>query len=319
MPNQEGGGPWWSIDHLLVDQDAIPTFVEVKRSSDTRIRREVVAQMLEYAANGTAYWRVETLRAIFEESERTAGRVPEDTVTGFVGGDVEDVESFWARLGENLAAARVRCIFVADEIPTTLRRLVEFMNEHLDTVEVLAVEIPQYTTTADGGVKALVPRLIGNTAKAQVTKNGPARAARQWDEESFMADVRKHSPQDEETARAIYEWAVGHADEVAWGKGRQDGSMIIGVRGTDGIQYAFTCWTYRRLEINFQYLLNRSPFRDDALRHELLERFNRVENINLPLEKVNLRPSISYEQFRQSQDELFGIMGWGVEQIRNTR
>ena len=29
-----------------------PTLVEVKRSSDTRIRREVVGQMLDYAANG---------------------------------------------------------------------------------------------------------------------------------------------------------------------------------------------------------------------------------------------------------------------------
>ena len=29
----------------------MPTLVEVKRSSDTRIRREVVGQMLHYAAN----------------------------------------------------------------------------------------------------------------------------------------------------------------------------------------------------------------------------------------------------------------------------
>lgn len=48
IPNQEGGGDWWSVDHLVVDQDAIPTFVEVKRASDTRSRREGVAQMLDY-------------------------------------------------------------------------------------------------------------------------------------------------------------------------------------------------------------------------------------------------------------------------------
>jgi hypothetical protein len=30
----------------------VPTLLEVKRSSDTRIRREVVGQMLDYAANG---------------------------------------------------------------------------------------------------------------------------------------------------------------------------------------------------------------------------------------------------------------------------
>src|SRR5690349_11033923 len=37
-----------SLDHLFVDGNGIPTLVEVKRSSDTRIRREVVGQMLDY-------------------------------------------------------------------------------------------------------------------------------------------------------------------------------------------------------------------------------------------------------------------------------
>jgi hypothetical protein len=49
----------WSLDHLFLDQDGIPTFVECKRASDTRNRREVVAQMLDYAANGIAYWSVD--------------------------------------------------------------------------------------------------------------------------------------------------------------------------------------------------------------------------------------------------------------------
>jgi hypothetical protein len=35
------------LDHLSVDQDAIPTLVETKRGEDTRGRREVVAQMLD--------------------------------------------------------------------------------------------------------------------------------------------------------------------------------------------------------------------------------------------------------------------------------
>jgi hypothetical protein len=34
-----------------LDQDAILTIVEVKRSTDTHVRREVVGQMLDYAAN----------------------------------------------------------------------------------------------------------------------------------------------------------------------------------------------------------------------------------------------------------------------------
>src|SRR3954470_22987896 len=51
IAGEEGGANRWALDHLFLDQDGIPTLVEVKRASDTRNRREVVAQMLDYAAN----------------------------------------------------------------------------------------------------------------------------------------------------------------------------------------------------------------------------------------------------------------------------
>jgi hypothetical protein len=39
---EEGARDRWSLDHLFLDQDGVPTLVEVKRGTDTRIRREVV-------------------------------------------------------------------------------------------------------------------------------------------------------------------------------------------------------------------------------------------------------------------------------------
>jgi hypothetical protein len=61
------GGPRGWLDHLFVDGEGIPTLVEVKRSSDSRVRREVVGQMLDYAANAAAGWRDNALRRLFEE------------------------------------------------------------------------------------------------------------------------------------------------------------------------------------------------------------------------------------------------------------
>ena len=52
IPEAVGGGNRFSLDNLYVDAEATPIFVEVKRSTDTRIRREVVGQLLDYAANG---------------------------------------------------------------------------------------------------------------------------------------------------------------------------------------------------------------------------------------------------------------------------
>src|SRR6266487_4898323 len=66
LASEEGGASRWSVDHIFLDQDAVPTLVEVKRSTDTRIRREVVGQMLDYAANAVVYWPVEQMRERFE-------------------------------------------------------------------------------------------------------------------------------------------------------------------------------------------------------------------------------------------------------------
>src|SRR5258708_2566450 len=68
IPTETDGPGWWSADHLFLDQDGIPTIVEVKRQTDTRIRREVVGQMLDYAANAVVHLNVDVIRGKFEEN-----------------------------------------------------------------------------------------------------------------------------------------------------------------------------------------------------------------------------------------------------------
>jgi hypothetical protein len=116
VPSEDNGANRWAVDHLFLDQDAVPTLVEVKRSSDTRIRREVVGQMLDYAANAMVYWPVERLRATFETACRQHGREPEEVFGEALG--ATDPEQFWLRVRTNLQAGRVRLIFVADAIPS---------------------------------------------------------------------------------------------------------------------------------------------------------------------------------------------------------
>jgi len=66
VPAEEDGTGRWSLDHLFLDQDGIPTLVEVKKGTNTDVRRKVVGQMLDYAANAVAYWPVEEVRSAFE-------------------------------------------------------------------------------------------------------------------------------------------------------------------------------------------------------------------------------------------------------------
>lgn len=155
-----------SLDHLFLDQDAIPTLVETKRRQDTRGRREVVAQMLDYAANVATHWTAEVLREWHAHRCESSGTKPEEDLTAFEHGLADDV-TFWARAGENLIAGNVRLIFVSDTIPDGLRVIVEFLNERMSPTEVLAVEVRQFLA---GGDQILQARLLGQTARARETK-----------------------------------------------------------------------------------------------------------------------------------------------------
>ena len=88
----EVGVSQWSIDHVFLDQEGVPTLVEIKRQSDSRIRREVVGQMLDYAANCLTYWSVETLKSSLKKTCDENGQPFEAVLAELVGtsADIDD-------------------------------------------------------------------------------------------------------------------------------------------------------------------------------------------------------------------------------------
>ena len=111
------------MDHLIVDQDAVPTLVEVKRASNPEIRRTIVGQMLEYAAHAAVTWTKDELRRSFEQSSRDQDRDPDQVLGELLGPDEDvDTDRFWDEVACNLAANRLRLLFVADGIPEPLER-----------------------------------------------------------------------------------------------------------------------------------------------------------------------------------------------------
>jgi hypothetical protein len=229
IPDQEGSSDRWSLDHVFIDQSGVPTLVEVKRSTDTRIRREVVGQMLDYAANAVLCWPVDTVRQRFEETCRERGREPDVEVADFLGlTEVADhdksISRFWEAVETNLRAGKIRLIFAADEIPSELRRVVEFLNEQMNPAEVLAIEIRQYVGT---GGRTLVPNVIRLLKRA--TTAGVSRRSVQWDRESFITTLQERQGSDAvSTANAILEWMPAHCPTIWWGEGRKDGSCFAG-------------------------------------------------------------------------------------------
>lgn len=178
IPAEDAGSNIWSLDHLFVDQNGIPTLVEVKRRGDTRIRREVVGQMFDYAANAVVYWPEGQIRSRYESDCEGAGTNPDQQLADFLRladdpDSCEDaVNRFWIEVDSNLRAGRIRMVFVADMIPPELRRIVEFLNGQMYPAEVLAIEIKQF---AGLGVVTLVPTVIGQTAQDKAIRESLAR------------------------------------------------------------------------------------------------------------------------------------------------
>ena len=179
-------GARWAVDHLIVDQDAVPTLVEVKRGANSEIRRTIVGQMLEYAAHASETWSADELRNAFENQVTAQGREPDDVLSDLLQDkDKSGFDHFWETISTNLAAKRLRLLFVADAIPDPLAQVVTFLNAQMPGIEVLAVEIKRFHGAAS---QTLVPRVIGRTTAASARGPSPPKLTRDSFLQAFPSD-----------------------------------------------------------------------------------------------------------------------------------
>lgn len=247
VPDKEDGGDRWSLDHLFLDQDGIPTLVEVKRGTDTRIRREVAGQMLDYAANAVVYWPVSEIEAKFEATCRETGADPDERLERFLEGE-EEPDEFWEGVRTNLQAGKIRMLFVADEIPPELRRIIEFMNVQMDPAEVLGIEIKQFVKDDQ---KAFVPQVVGQTAEATRRKTTQGE---KWSEGRFFDELQSQASEDEVAiARDLLQFGAAESGRTAdWGRGKV-GSFNYGVI-SNGIRMSlFSVHTTSHFSLNFEW------------------------------------------------------------------
>ncbi len=310
--SEDGAGRWY-VDHLFVDQDAVPTIVEVKRSSDTRIRREVVGQVLEYAANARLFWSSWELRSYFESNH---SKDDPREVFGACFSPETDYDEFWSSLEGNLKSGKMRLLFVADAIPPELRKIIEYLNEEMKNTEVLGLEVKQFIS--ESGLKTLVPKIIGQTSEA--LSLGKSRKSRQWDEESLYQSFREQGREDVmDIARTLLQWSREHCTRVWFGRGINYASFIPVVESNAVPYQLFVLYAYGRLEIPFYYYHNKKLFKSPESRMEILEKFNQVKGIHLPPEAITKRPSLDLKIFldKETLDGFFSVLNWLIRKIES--
>lgn len=212
VPADHNEGVHWSLDHLFLDQDGIPTFVECKLAANPEVRRKVVAQMLDYAANGIEYWEMEKL---LEAATRTAkkqdGTLEQAVLKLIEKDDPDAIESYWRDVEANLRSGKVRLIFVTEHAPRELRRLIEFLNEKMTDVRLFIVEIRQFICeghTAGEVQRALVPRAIG----AISPKSPPSTLLSR---EEFLSKCR---PEAREFFGSMLDKSEARKHSISWGQ-----------------------------------------------------------------------------------------------------
>jgi len=309
VPDELNGSNKWSLDHLFIDQDGIPTLVEVKRSSDTRIRREVVGQMLDYASNAVTYWSIDEIKNKFFESCKINNIEPDIKLLEL---DIEDTNKYWEVVDTNLKAGKIRMLFIADKIPKELKRIIEFLNEQMSPAEVLGVEIKQYGSKE---LKTLVPRVIGKTSMAQVKKG--QKPSNKWDEKSFFEELEKNNGIEvRDIAKKLISYFENKVTEIWYGEGKTIGSVIPILTINRVHHFIFSIWTDGKIEIPFQWMKKKKAFSNVEMRKKILSRLNQLEGVNIKDDRIDKRPWIYVKELKNKDNytKFINLMDWILDE-----
>lgn len=310
VADREEGGGRWSLDHLYVDQDGVPTLVEVKRSSDTRSRREVVGQMLDYAANGSRYWPIDELQNLFAARCAKRDKAPDDVLRSAFGADL-DVQAWWAAVEANLRDGVLRLVFVADRIKSELRSIIEFLNEQMTETTVLGIEVRQFVS-AEATHRTIAPQVVGESERAKVVKGG------RWNfERWFEVQQRRRDSQDVEVAKRLLEWARSNGVGASLGSGKHDAAMKL-ERTVDGQRVPVVhLFTVGRVELQLGQMRRAPAFADRDARRRFADRLNQIDGVTIEDDRLDLYPAFSIRLLRAEAalERFIDALGWAFAGI----
>ncbi len=284
IPDSKEGDERWALDHLFLDQDGIPTLVEVKRSTDTRIRREVVAQMLDYAANSAIYWEIQDIIESFHETCLGRNQDPDQVLINFLGRSFNP-EDFWQLVNANIKQGKLRLLFIADAIPPELQRIVEFLNEQMNPAQVLAMEIKQYTGQNQ---KTLVSRIVGQTMKAIDVKATRTGRSKIWDKESVLEQIRQLKGEKiVKVVDKLLSWCEDNGYTIRYTGGAKEGSANLGILSDTDDFYKIFDILAGKLWLPFDFLKTYPPFDNPEFRKELVIRLNGIRGFSFNQDKLD--------------------------------
>jgi hypothetical protein len=160
------------VDLVFVDSDGLVTLVETKLRANYESRREVVGQVLEYAAHASL-WTLEDVERMAAEFYSSA-QAPQD-LSGATFDSVADsflqadrnaeqasgptVDELRSAITASLAGGHLRVVVGIDEDVESLERIVRYVSRHSD-LQVVLMQVSRFRIDDERSV--LIPSLIGD-------------------------------------------------------------------------------------------------------------------------------------------------------------
>lgn len=300
----------WSRNHLFLDQDGIPTLVDVHAGTDTRRRHEHLGQMLELWANLQVHWPPVAIRSLFEENCAAKGLLPEQVLGVFLQIEVNP-EAFWDRVHTNLLAGKARLLFVAEQIGYELRQTVDFLSRQFETAEVLALEVKQYSGE---GVRSLVTRVYGNSRRRQAVQ---APTGRQWDQASFLHAIASRQGTDMAwMVKRIIDWTDSKRLRAWWGRDADDGSLFPLLEHEGSVYWTFSLWTSGRVDVQLSLIQQRGPFAHPKRRALLIAKLNEAAGLHLPADGNRLSFPLAVLKDANALKQFLDTFDWYLQEIK---
>jgi hypothetical protein len=299
------------IDLLAFTAQGDIAIIECKQAKNTQAKREVIGQILDYAAH---LWEM-TYEDLDDKVQLLKSMSLADFVRGKINaGEEWDEEQFRANVRAGLADGNFILVIVVDEINDELSRIVRYVNATgSPSFSFAALEMRRFTTEE---TEMLVPHVFGQVRAAP--KQSTA-AKNKWSEETFFPELRRRcGDKDEAIAHAILEWCEQKKMQIWWGEGSRSGSFVPTFNTNGNNNQLFAIYTYGRVEIYFQWYQYRPPFDLKDKRMEMLQRLNEIAQTKLPVGAIEKRPSIPLSDLSQPQAlaMFFEIFDWFIAEVK---
>ncbi len=168
-------------DIVLIGSDGVLTIIETKLSRNPESRREVIAQLLEYAAylSESTIYEVQSRAEEFFQSDKCPreyrNKTLDELLGDFLQDSVDSVDAFKGQIEQNLRQGRIRLIVAVDEVGEQAQKIVTFLNSY-SSFDIYLLRVAEHEDR--DGRRIFVPSLFGYARKVATTR---VRVEWHWD------------------------------------------------------------------------------------------------------------------------------------------